>query len=79
MRTTIEIKDEHRAALLELAARRREKGFSTLVNEAIERYLAEAGEAAVRRNRAAALKGRLRESDARPLRRRVAAIRERWR
>ena len=73
------MKDQHRAALLDLAARRREKGFSALVNEAIEHYLTEAGRAAQKRSRAAALKGRLREIDARLLRRRVAAIRERWR
>lgn len=34
MRTTIEIKPEHRAKLLELAARRGAKGFSELVDEA---------------------------------------------
>ena len=39
MRTTIEISDEHRARLLELAARRGEKGFSVLVREALEKYL----------------------------------------
>ncbi|MGD8362208.1 MAG: hypothetical protein PVJ04_12345 [Gemmatimonadota bacterium] len=39
MRTTIEISDEHRARLLELAARRGEKGFSVLVTEALEKYL----------------------------------------
>ena len=40
MRTTIELKPEHRAALLELAARRGEKGFSSLIADAIEAYLA---------------------------------------
>ena len=39
MRTTIEIKPEHRARLLELAARRGNKGFSELVGEALEAYL----------------------------------------
>ena len=42
MRTTVEIKDEHRARLLELAAKRREKGISGVLAEAIEGYLAEA-------------------------------------
>ncbi len=36
MRTTIEIRDEHRAKLLEMAARRGEKGFSSIVSETIE-------------------------------------------
>jgi predicted DNA-binding protein len=39
MRTTIEIPDDQRARLLELAARRGEKGFSALVREALELYL----------------------------------------
>lgn len=41
MRTTIEIRDEQRARLLEIAARRGEKGFSGLVQEAIDRFLEE--------------------------------------
>ncbi len=39
MRTTIEIPDEQRARLLEIAGRRGEKGFSKLVQEALELYL----------------------------------------
>lgn len=42
MRTTIELPDEQRAKLLELAARRGEKGFSKLVQEAVAEYLADA-------------------------------------
>ncbi len=41
MRTTIEIDSEHRAKLLELAAKRGMKGFSDLVREALDRYLAD--------------------------------------
>ena len=40
MRTTVEITDAQRAGLLELAARRGEKGFSRLVQEAVEAILA---------------------------------------
>ena len=40
MRTTIEMKPEHRARILELAANRGEKGFSIVVAEALELYLA---------------------------------------
>ena len=39
MRTTVEIPDGQRARLLELAARRGEKGFSKLVQEAIAMFL----------------------------------------
>lgn len=41
MRTTIELTDEQRAKLLELAAQRGLKGFSPLIREAVDRYLAE--------------------------------------
>jgi len=41
VRTTVEISDAQRAALLKLAAERGEKGFSRLVGEALDRYLAE--------------------------------------
>jgi predicted transcriptional regulator len=36
MRTTIELKPEHRARLLELAARRGQKGLSAVIQEAID-------------------------------------------
>ena len=39
MRTTVEIKPEHRSALLAIAARRGQKGFSEVLEEAIESYL----------------------------------------
>ena len=41
MRTTVEIPDQLRARLLALAARRGEKGYSRLVEEAIARYVDE--------------------------------------
>lgn len=39
MRTTIELRDDQRAALLALAARRGQKGFSRLVEEALDEWL----------------------------------------
>lgn len=41
MRTTVEITDEQHVALAALAARRGVRGFSVLVREAIDQYLAE--------------------------------------
>ncbi|MDX1997203.1 MAG: hypothetical protein SF066_05745 [Thermoanaerobaculia bacterium] len=38
MRTTLEVSSDHRARLLDLAARRGEKGFSNLVAEALDVY-----------------------------------------
>jgi len=39
MRTTIEISNETRAKLMALAARRGLRGYSEIVNEALEEYL----------------------------------------
>jgi hypothetical protein len=39
MRTTIEMKPQHRARVLALAAQRGEKGFSAVAAEALELYL----------------------------------------
>ncbi len=39
MRTTVEIPDHQRAKLLEIAAMRGLKGFSVIVQEAIDRYI----------------------------------------
>ena len=79
MRTTIEMKNEHRAALLELAARRGEKGFSHLVEEAIEAYLRSPAEEERKREAALSVIGSISEDEAEELRKRVRRIREFWR
>lgn len=79
MRTTIEMKDEHRAKLLELAARRREKGFSSLVAEAVEAYLQAQEADASRREEALRQRGALAEDEAEYLRTHAAELREGWR
>ena len=43
MRTTIEIDDETLKKLRDLASERGERGYSRLINEALERYLTAAG------------------------------------
>ncbi len=79
MRTTIEIKPEHRAKLLELAARRGSKGFSQLVAEALETYLRAQTDRAAQRRRAALLKGALTAREAQELRSAAEALRRAWR
>ena len=79
MRTTIEMKPEHRARVLELAAKRGEKGFSAVVTEALELYLdIEGGRANAIRN-ALALKGSLKEAEAAELSAHTRKIRTDWR
>ncbi len=68
MRTTIEMSDEVRAQLLEIAARRGLKGFSGLVQDAVESYLSDLESEGERVRRAALLKGAFRERDANNMR-----------
>ena len=79
MRTTIELKGAHRARLLELAARRGEKGFSSVIAEAIEEHLRRVASAGEARARALQLRGRLSEKEATQLRGTADALRESWR
>jgi hypothetical protein len=79
MRTTIEIKDDQRAKLLEIAARRGEKGFSKIIGEAIEMYLESAGAGESLRRTALRLRGKLGRREAERLREETTRIRGSWR
>ncbi|HEX2162469.1 MAG TPA: hypothetical protein VHM02_00830 [Thermoanaerobaculia bacterium] len=79
MRTTIELCDEHRARLVELAARRGEKGFSRLVAEALDEYLRREERQAEVRQTALAARGSFSEEEGEALRREAAGLREHWR
>ena len=79
MRTTIEIDDEHRAKLLEIAARRGLKGFSQVVAEAIDNYLAIEASVEKRREEVRRLQGSLAGKEGDDLKRRVEKIRKFWR
>jgi predicted transcriptional regulator len=78
MRTTIELSEEQRARLLELAARRSEKGFSRLIGEALDHYLDNqlSHEALTR---ALSAKGSFSAKEADALQSATAEIRSRWR
>lgn len=79
MRTTVEMKPEHRAALLALAARRGLKGFSPVLEEAIESFLKGESGREARRAELLSLAGAVTGEEADDLRRRTEAIRESWR
>jgi metal-responsive CopG/Arc/MetJ family transcriptional regulator len=79
VRTTIELKPEHRAKLLEVAARRGEKGFSTVIAEALQAYLENIAAKERLRRRALALRGSLPKAEADRLRHDAAELREHWR
>ncbi len=77
MRTTIEMSDDVRARLLEIAARRGIKGFSHLVQDALEGYLAGLDSENERVRRAVLLKGSFREKDANNMRIAIRVLRGR--
>jgi hypothetical protein len=79
MRTTIEITNAQRARLLDLAARRGEKGFSALVREAVDRLLADEVSRKDRIEAALAVEGSLGASAADNLEASVSRIRDNWR
>ena len=79
MRTTIEMKPEHRARVLELAASRGEKGFSAIVAEALELYLdAQRGRADAIQT-ALSLKGSINKTEASVLLAETRRARSNWR
>jgi metal-responsive CopG/Arc/MetJ family transcriptional regulator len=79
MRTTIELTDRQRAKLLEIAARRGEKGFSHLVREAVERYLDQEAYRRELLDQARSVLGSLSDGEADELDASVRQIRETWR
>jgi hypothetical protein len=79
VRTTVEMKPEHRSALLALASRRGQKGFSAVLAEAIENYLRGEADREKRRRTLLALAGSLSAKEADALRRVVRELRENWR
>ena len=79
MRTTIELSAAQRAKLLRLAAERGEKGFSRLVQEALNGYLAEQEGRRERVLAALKLAGSLDDEAADRLEESVRTIRSTWR
>ena len=79
MRTTVEIPDAQRARLLELAAQRGEKGFSRLIQEAVDRMLTDNDAREVRTKAALALEGSIAAKEADELLASVMCIRSTWR
>lgn len=79
MRTTVEISDEQRGRLLELAARRGEKGFSRIVQEALDAYLTATGGLDKPRRLALSLRGAITEQDGEAMLTISRDLRENWR
>jgi predicted transcriptional regulator len=79
VRTTIELSHEHRERLLELAARRGEKGFSSIVEEALGRYFVREDRRREAVDRALAALGSFSPEEADRLEEEVERLRRSWR
>lgn len=77
MRTTVEITDEQHRALTAVAQRRGVRGFSALVQEALDAYLASLNTDET--DLLLGLEGTLSESDAEEMRSRIDDVRTTWR
>ena len=79
MRTTIELSEDQRSELLRLAAQKGMKGFSQLIQEAVEAYLNSQNSRSSLIEAALGLKGALRDKAADEFEERAKAAREIWR
>jgi len=78
MRTTIELKEDHRALLHAIAARRGWRGYSRVVEEAIEFYLEHHAAAEEARRALLSRRGAWTAEEAERTRAAIAELRERW-
>jgi len=79
MRTTIELTEEQRSELLRLAAKRGLKGFSPLVQEALNEYLQQESKKLHLIDAALGLKGVFQGKAAEEFEERATALRTNWR
>jgi Arc/MetJ-type ribon-helix-helix transcriptional regulator len=79
VRTTVEITDQQRARLLEIAASRGQKGFSSLVQEAIELLLEREASRGGRVRAALSVLGSLSDEQADAMLAVASESRNRWR
>lgn len=79
MRTTVDITDAQRAELLRLAAQRGEKGFSSVIREALDLFLRQHRARRERVEKALALRGSMGDDEAERLERSIAQLRGKWR
>ena len=73
------MKPEHRSALISIAAKRGEKGFSGVLAEVIDHYLRSQDDQEKRKKKLLSLAGSISAKDAEHLRKVSRELRENWR
>lgn len=79
MRTTVDLTQSQRARLLKLAAERGEKGYSSIVQEAVDCYLDDEAERKTRVKEAVLVLGTLDDAAADQMTETARALRDSWR
>jgi predicted transcriptional regulator len=78
MRTTIDLSDRHRSALHSLAVERGIRGYSRLIQEAIDLYIDKKAKNREGIQHLLKMKGTWSEEEAKELRKRLGEIRRKW-
>jgi hypothetical protein len=78
MRTTVEISDRQRGILLSLAAQRGLRGYSEIVQEALDQYIAGQTKELEINEKVLAMEGSWRQEETEETRSRLLELRERW-
>lgn len=79
MRTTIELSDDHRSALHSIAARRGLRGYSRLIQEAIDFYIKEKVKKREGTKEILKMRGTWSKEEAKQFKKRLEEIRRNWR
>ena len=78
MRTTIEISDKNRSILLSLAAQRGLRGYSRIIEEALEFYIEHRLKNAAEKTELLKMKGSWRAEETKKIRANLNELRENW-
>ena len=78
MRTTIELSNDHRSALHSLASQKGLRGYSKLIQEAVDLYLKETSRKRKSVNHLLKMRGTWSEEEARQIKKKLAEIRRSW-
>lgn len=78
MRTTIELSDDHRSALHSLAAQRGLRGYSKLIQEAIDFYIKEKVKKSDGVSHLLKMRGSWNREEAQQFRKRLEEVRRSW-
>jgi len=78
MRTTIEISDRHRSILLSLAAQRGVRGYSEIIQEALDLYIATQVKETDLKEKVLAMQGSWQKEETEQTRSNLLKLREQW-